>query len=203
MLARNNERLRVDSIENSIWNACYDLLAARRICEIRTSEIIAKAAVSRSTFYRKFPDKYDVVNYGFRLTYDQCFTFCSAPRAFSKPQIQCLLNELGERRAVVLNAFDSDSPNCLRTFTICYWEKIIMNDLRRFGARKDELARYEPVLKVYLGGIVDYVIDWVYFPSSSASSAAAAMVSLIPVGEFSPLPFQSSRPETAALDLHV
>ncbi|WP_139652534.1 hypothetical protein [Raoultibacter phocaeensis] len=174
----------MDLIQSSIWSACSDYLSVRTIEEIRTSEIISKAAVGRSTFYRKFRDKYEVVNFGFKAIYDTCFFSRSTRFAFTELSFLRLLIELSKRRTVVLNAVASNTQSNLRRFTVTYFRGVVVHDLSRAGICKKVLESHETVLEIYLVGIVDYLFDWIALPTSAIDNTAAAVVSLMPIDFF-------------------
>ena len=60
-----SERTRRDIVE-----ACNKLLTKKDIESISTADIMSEARVSRSTFYRYFHDKYDVMNYNYKQIVD-------------------------------------------------------------------------------------------------------------------------------------
>ena len=52
-----------ENTRERIAQACLELLNTTSLESLRTQELMAKAGVSRSTFYRLFPDKFEVVNW--------------------------------------------------------------------------------------------------------------------------------------------
>ncbi len=51
-----------ESARERITRACMDMLNTTSLEALRTQDLIERARVSRSTFYRFFPDKYEVAN---------------------------------------------------------------------------------------------------------------------------------------------
>lgn len=57
-------------IKETICLSFTELLAKRPIEQITVTEIVKNCQVSRATFYRHFKDKYDVMNYYYKMTID-------------------------------------------------------------------------------------------------------------------------------------
>lgn len=61
----------VDTTKNSILAACNSLLREMPFEKITVSHIVARSGVSKTTFYRYFLDKYDVMNYNYKCNLDR------------------------------------------------------------------------------------------------------------------------------------
>ena len=55
-----------EKTKDKIAGACLELLNATPLEALRTQDILEKAGVSRSSFYRHFPDKFEVANWIYR-----------------------------------------------------------------------------------------------------------------------------------------
>lgn len=84
----NEDSDRVLVTKRMIFFALRDLVAERGFASVSASDIIERAGVSRSTFYRCFSDKYDVANWAFKRyknirlqDKDQYFSFETGLRA--------------------------------------------------------------------------------------------------------------------------
>lgn len=62
----NTDSNRVLVTKRAIYQALADLMAERDFHSISVRDIQERAGVSRSTFYRCFEDKYDVINWSFK-----------------------------------------------------------------------------------------------------------------------------------------
>ena len=62
----NTDSARVLMTKRAIFFALRDLVAERDFASVTASDIMERAGVSRSTFYRCFSDKFDVVNWSFK-----------------------------------------------------------------------------------------------------------------------------------------
>ena len=61
----NIDSNRVLVTKRAIFRALYELMEERDFSKISVSDIIERAGTSRTTFYRCFTDKYDVVNWSY------------------------------------------------------------------------------------------------------------------------------------------
>ena len=62
----NTDSPRVLITKRAIFSALRDLVAERDFASVTASEVMERAGVSRSTFYRCFSDKYDIVNWSYK-----------------------------------------------------------------------------------------------------------------------------------------
>ncbi|NCC67222.1 MAG: TetR/AcrR family transcriptional regulator [Clostridia bacterium] len=60
----------VDATKDRILQACNKLMREKPFEKITVSLIIKRSGVSKSTFYRYFLDKYDVMNYNYKRNLD-------------------------------------------------------------------------------------------------------------------------------------
>lgn len=175
-------------IKNSIWTTCKNLLLTKGIDEIKTSEIISKSAVGRSTFYRNFSDKYDAVNYGFARLYHQCFLSPSASHAEAPAiaaSIQHLLTTLEAERSLALHAFSSTSSHGLKDFTSDYFLKTVSGGVSDRVGSKTLINWSESTVCAYVKGIVDFLIEWIRYPSPSIEIVANSLASMVASNTFS------------------
>lgn len=62
----------LDRTHDAIFKAFNELVAKNSFDNISVNDICEKAQVSRSTFYRYFVDKYDVMNHNYRIMFHEC-----------------------------------------------------------------------------------------------------------------------------------
>ncbi|MBQ9196912.1 MAG: TetR/AcrR family transcriptional regulator C-terminal domain-containing protein [Clostridia bacterium] len=60
-----------EEAKDRIARACLEMLKTTSLDALRAQDLMEKAGVSRSTFYRLFPDKYEVVNWIYKHKVDQ------------------------------------------------------------------------------------------------------------------------------------
>ena len=56
-----NKDLRVEKTEQALLNALFETLRTKDFGQITVQDLCDKALVRRSTFYRRFDDKYDLL----------------------------------------------------------------------------------------------------------------------------------------------
>ncbi len=62
--ANNSDDIRSRVTKQIIWKAFFDLLSERNFSDVSVQNICTKAQVNRSTFYKYFDSKYDLLDYG-------------------------------------------------------------------------------------------------------------------------------------------
>lgn len=62
----NTDSNRVLITKRAVFEALYSLMEERDFAKISVGDILKRSGVSRTTFYRCFEDKYDVVNWSFK-----------------------------------------------------------------------------------------------------------------------------------------
>ena len=65
--------------EEKIAAAFEELLKTKSLDSVTVSEIMKKAGVSRSVFYKHFKDKYDLMNWIYRHEIEERVAFCGIP----------------------------------------------------------------------------------------------------------------------------
>lgn len=113
----NTDSARVLMTKRAIFAALRDLVAKRDFGSITASDIMELAGVSRSTFYRCFSDKYDVVNWAYKRyknirvqDKDQYFSFQTSLRA--------QLDHLSDNRSFFMAALRFRGQNSLHDFIV-------------------------------------------------------------------------------------
>ncbi|WP_087881580.1 TetR/AcrR family transcriptional regulator C-terminal domain-containing protein [Arabiibacter massiliensis] len=111
----NTDSDRVLVTKRAIFHALYELMEERDFAKLTVGDIIERAGVSRSTFYRCFEDKYDVVNWSFKRfkniriqDRDQYYSFESSLRV--------MLRYLAEHRRYFAHALRYTGQSSLRDF---------------------------------------------------------------------------------------
>ena len=139
---------------------CFNTLSRRySIDKITVNMIVQEARVSKSTFYRLFLDKYDVMNYNYKLVLDEIFTKNEC-KTWGE-LFACILTFIEKDCKRVKNAFLSQGVNSYAKFVFDYSfnrmnEKFYLKHGCYIG--KDEI--YSAKLVIY--GCVYTVRDWLF-----------------------------------------
>ncbi|PNZ69384.1 TetR/AcrR family transcriptional regulator [Staphylococcus croceilyticus] len=103
----NPQDLRVQKTRQAILTTFFELLQAKTFEQITIQDLCDKANVRRSTFYRHFNDKYDLLNYGIGLMIDHFRALYlpeinpDNPRRFFEKLIKDILQFIHENKAIV------------------------------------------------------------------------------------------------------
>ena len=90
-------------------------MLSKQIDDIRTSELISKAGVSRTSFYRKYRNKYDFLNQSYQKILD--VTLDQIPEGASyKTSFFRLYQVLAANAGFFSNALSSNEPDGLKAY---------------------------------------------------------------------------------------
>ena len=104
-----------DSTSRKLMQTLSHLMETSPFDEISTSDIIRSSGVSRSTFYRRYRDKYDLVNTSYQLLLDR--TIDRIPQGYSfKEAFYTLYTVLKSAPSFFKNALSSRDANSLRNY---------------------------------------------------------------------------------------
>ncbi len=152
-----------------------ELLISKSVEDIYVSDIVKKSGVSRTTFYRHFLDKYDLLSYMYdeicKDTWDTMLegnTYREALELFYKA--------ITNKKPSLLNALDSSDNNSLDSHALkkAYSTLIEFLKLKGFD-NPDEKTRN--LLKVYLNGV--HVHSRNYLNSNNSESIESHIEILI------------------------
>lgn len=131
-----------EAMDNSIWNHFFDMMVNQKknFGDIRVREICEDANIHRSTFYRHFEDKYQLLEFGLFILWNDFFElderekfyapFKTADEFYQKSEAEQLIfrNQSDDRFLETVNSFflkqmtasfkailKEDSPNQLPT----------------------------------------------------------------------------------------
>lgn len=87
-------------------------MESKPIDQIRVAEIVEGAGLTKQTFYRHFADKYDLLEYSFRLKFAEPLTCVARNEPFAGC-CDALLLLASKSRSYMKNAFGSNDVNSL------------------------------------------------------------------------------------------
>ena len=105
----------------AIVSAFNRLIARSEIEKITTEKIAAEADVSKATFYRYFKDKYDVLNYNYKVLLDHALEQCDNYRDLFFRLFRFAREEWTEFR----RAFYSTGVNSFENFVFSYSRSVV------------------------------------------------------------------------------
>lgn len=175
----NTDSDRVLVTKRAVFHALYELMEERDFAKLTVGDIVDRAGVSRSTFYRCFEDKYDVVNWSFKRfknirlqDKDKYFSFDSSLRV--------MLRYLAEHRRYFAHALRYTGQSSLRDFMYETNEEYMVQCWSEaHGDQLDYAVR--AAIQFSSAGMSKIVERWVLDGcGQSVEDVAAAIVSLVP-----------------------
>lgn len=151
--------MKKDITKKHIVHSFNELLNETPFENITIEDIIKKSELSRSTFYRHFSDKYDVIHYDYSLFID--YLIQSGKCKDWKDFYYYLLSNADKNRKLTLNKFSSKGINSYFKFAYKYDYQTIENVVIKKKGR--ELTEKEKcTLSIYSYGSIMLAIDWLY-----------------------------------------
>ena len=148
-----------DPAARRLIDAMEQLMESVPFDEISMSDILKLSGVGRSTFYRKYRDKYDLLNRNYQKLLDS--TLMRIPEGMSyKQSFFDLHSALKSCPAFFRNALSSNERDGLKSyiFTACY--RIFDELMRRQGMDMGS-TYYRMLLIGYLSGSLEITCIWV------------------------------------------
>lgn len=159
-----------------ILQAFNELMLQRSIDKISVGDICEAAEISRSTFYRQFQDKYEVLTYNFQITLDRYFVpgVCNTlEEVFS-----CVLRDTQKTFSTFRDSFGHHGPESLNAFIYNY----SLQALEHYISEKHPLTEKERLqINTLCFGLSYLGEDWTNGKYDlSPEEAAAGLYELLP-----------------------
>lgn len=98
--------------KRQLAGALEQLMEQKPLDQVRVSEIVALASVSKQTFYHHFTDKYHLMEYCFRDMFSQQFDRMATLAPFGECYLD-FLAQCRQRKTILRNGFTSQDVNSL------------------------------------------------------------------------------------------
>ncbi|MDD6808087.1 MAG: TetR/AcrR family transcriptional regulator [Oscillospiraceae bacterium] len=169
----------IDRTDYIIVGAFNELVMKKDFEKITVKDIYELAGISKATFYRHFHDKYDVMNYNYKMLLDYSGNLDSV-HSFEDLYFQ-LFSGAQDYWGPIKRTFKSTGYNSFRhfiaTYSYDYAENIVK--LNRDGKGFTETEKLQCVVYVY--GIAEMYERWTYGQINlSAKEAAKALFDMMP-----------------------
>lgn len=148
-----------EALEKSLFDALYVLMTESTIDEITVGDILQKAHVSRSSFYRRYRDKYELLTDSYMRLLNHTFFTCMHGKSWKQASIE-LYHVLEQHPLFFKNAIVRRGADSLYQFI---FDAILDCMKIRFNERGLDLAaewRMHSAAKAYLYGTLDVTCDW-------------------------------------------
>lgn len=148
-----------EELSRALFAALMELMQTVPIDKLSVGEITARAHVSRASFYRRYKDKYDLLNRSYeRILENTLFTVHQGTKW--KEAIYKIYRVIGEHAAFFNNAFCSSDQNSLRNYIFERTMRLEMEILQRQGVDVTKPAvQYR--LRSYVAGGLELTVTWV------------------------------------------
>ena len=170
-------------IEQALFNALYDLMMTTPIDKISVNDILKKASVSRASFYRRFKDKYDLLN----RTYEDLLKktlFRFREDLSWRESVYQIYAIIRDNHKFFANAFESNDVNCFRNYLFEQAFTLESETLRSYGVDPKDPYNYYRLIG-YASGGVNITMKWV---QNGADLSLEEIVNLLV--EIVPVPFR-------------
>ncbi|MCR5161949.1 MAG: TetR/AcrR family transcriptional regulator [Lachnospiraceae bacterium] len=138
--------------------ALISLLENQSLDEVSIKDILRESGVSRSTFYRRYRDKYDLLNKNYQCLLDNTINRIATGFSYKKAFFS-LYEALREYPAFFRNALSSNDPNGLKEYI--YRESYRMySELLSMEGFDMKSAYNELLLTGYLRGALEVTCEW-------------------------------------------
>ena len=146
-------------LEKCLFDALYALMTERTIDEITVGDILKKAHVSRSSFYRRYRDKYELLTDGYMHLLNHTFLHCMKGKPWKQSAIE-LFRILAEhplffKHAIVRRGADSLYQGICDVVLGCVEA--------RFSEKGKDLHadwRMAAAAKAYIHGTMEVTCEW-------------------------------------------
>ena len=148
-----------DPVARKLAESLAYLMETQAFDKISTSDILKQSGVSRSTFYRKYRDKYDLLTNNYQLLLNGTIGMIPKGWSYKKGFFQLYKALLGYP-SFFKNALSSREPNGLRNYILQQSCEIFSYLLREQGINMEE-DYYRLLVRGYVEGALEVTCIWV------------------------------------------
>ena len=181
----NNQDLRVQRTKKALITTFSDLLETKSFDNITIQDLCEKANVRRSTFYRHFNDKYDLLNHivGSLIEYFRTLHLPEIdpkdPRQFFNKFMKDILLFISDNKAMVKSVIS------INIYSEVY--QILYNQIYAVVKRQIEFDKQigqfyidEFIYGEFLaGGILSVILNWIQYGQQSIDDVSSDIVTMI------------------------
>ncbi len=181
----NNQDLRVQRTKKALITTFSDLLETKSFENITIQDLCEKANVRRSTFYRHFNDKYDLLNHivGKLIEYFRTLHLPEIdpkdPRQFFNKFMKDILLFISDNKAMVKSVIS------INIYSEVY--QILYNQIYAVVKRQIEFDKQigqfyidEFIYGEFLaGGILSVILNWIQYGQQSIDDVSSDIVTMI------------------------
>ena len=148
-----------EEMDKCLFDALYALMQTKPIEEIPVGEILTKAHVSRSSFYRRYRDKYELLTQSYKRLLDHTFLRCMKDMSWKAASVE-LYHILAEHPRFFKHAIARRGPDSLYQFILDVILGCMEELFRAQGANLSADWRLLAAAKAYLHGTLEVTCEW-------------------------------------------
>lgn len=159
---KNNSQIRT---KRDITNAFLELLKSRTFQSITINDICEKAMVHRSTFYRYYKDKYDLLEHVTSIIAQNFYQHATLNRDSNRSFFEDLLDYVEDNRHIFLNITIKNSSNNIYNELINLGSKILLENAKMMEDPISKKIRHFEHAKLacdfYSSGFINLLKNWI------------------------------------------
>ena len=148
-----------EQLDQCLFDALYALMQTRSIEDLTVGEILSRAHVSRSSFYRHYRDKYDLLTQSYEHILQSTYLRCVSGASW-KESTAALYRVLAEHPRFFCNALPASGPNSLRQYICDICMKSYEEILNRHGVDLHADWRLMAAVQCQIFGGFEVTCQW-------------------------------------------
>ena len=150
-----------DLTRQAIVTSTKILVSERPLEKVSVLDIVRHCGINRNTFYYYFKDKYDVMEWIFRMEVEPVLAPALAEKRLA-PSVTALCSHMKQEKAFYTNALQDLNHRCLRELLVEYYRGFLMEAAAPHFARlnMDEKSQ-EVIASFYSHGTIGMICQWV------------------------------------------
>ena len=163
-----------EQMDQCLFDALYALMQTRSIEELTVGEILSRAHVSRSSFYRRYRDKYELLTRSYEHILQSTYLRCMSGAPW-RESAASLYRVLAEHPKFFKHALETTGANSLRQYicdiSIACYEEL----LRQHGVDLRSDWKRLSATKCFVYGTLEFTCQWA---SEGMEDDAEALIDL-------------------------
>lgn len=142
-----------------LYHSFYQLVEKNGFANITVEDILSASDVSRSTFYRHFQDKYELMTYGFKQHFEK-MNFQAGVDSW-EVMINDLLAYLNDYQRYFQNIIDVEGQNSIREYLLKFCINFTRETVQKLAPDIKWDFFHEESVKYTAHGGLAVTIDWI------------------------------------------
>ena len=156
-------------------------MSRKDISRIRIDDILSESGVSKSSFYRHFRDKFELMNYCYEKAIHEIVLF--SPEKNKQEILYGIFQFYFESKEFILNGFSITGDDSLKNYIYKSTCEYCADQLKQHTGKRELLPEEQLAINYYAGGSIQLIHEWLKDNDKlhlSPADAAQIHESLIP-----------------------